>query len=176
MTIRAWKILPLALPLFLLGVAGCAGGEKKESRTADDETAPAPPSDAKIQAAKMQQAAKDSEETKAALPPAGAAPKVKKVAANDRAEFDAAVKKWEEAKKNGLTKAEAKSLASKFASIAGSKPDVAAQAHFNAGTLLDGAGEQKDAESEYQAALSANPAYGPALNNLGEIYYRTGSP
>ena len=176
MTIRSISNLMKVLPLALAIAAGCAGGEKKEARTADDEAAPAPPSDEKIQAAKTQQAATAKEEEKAALPPSGAAPKVKKVAASDRAEFDAAVKKWEEAKKNGLTKAEAKSLASKFSSIAGSKPEVAAQAHFNAGTLLDGAGEQKDAEAEYQAALSSNPAYGPALNNLGEIYYRTGSP
>jgi tetratricopeptide (TPR) repeat protein len=164
------------LVAFLLVTAGCAGGsgEKKEARTADDEKAPPPPSDEKIQEAK----AKQEEKKPANQPTADAQLKAKKAAVVDRAEFDATVKKWEDAKKDkdGLTKAEAKSLGSKFASLASSHPDLAAQAHFNAGTLYDQAGDAKEAESEYNAALGANPAYGPALNNLGEIYYRTGSP
>ena len=53
---------------------------------------------------------------------------------------------------------------------------LAAQAHFNAGTILEGCGDDKDAESEYQAALSANPAYGPALTNLGGLYYKQNNP
>ena len=162
------------LMAFCLVATGCAGGEKKEAKTANDEAAPPPPSDEKIQEAKQKQAKQHEEKVAAAESPA----KAKKAAVVDRADFDAAVKKWEEAKggKGGLTKAEAKSLSSKFASLASSHPDLASQAHFNAGTLLDQAGESKEAEQEYQAALSANPAYGPALNNLGEIYYRSGSP
>jgi tetratricopeptide (TPR) repeat protein len=153
--------------------AAACGGKEPAARTAADEKAPPPPSDAEIAAAKKKQ-----EEKTAPAPPSAnpAAAKAKKVAANERAEFDALVKKWEDAKTTGkLDAGTAKSLASKFASMASSHPDLAAIAHFNAGTLYDSVGEQKDAESEYQAALQANAGFGPALNNLGEIYYRQGA-
>jgi len=156
--------------------AAACGGKEPAPRTAADEKAPPPPSDAQIAEAKK----KEAEKEKAAPAPPTANPaataKAKKVAANERADFDGLVKRWEEAKSQGkLDAGTAKSLASKFASMAGSHPDLAAIAHFNAGTLYDSVGEQKDAESEYQAALQANAGFGPALNNLGEIYYRQGA-
>ena len=52
----------------------------------------------------------------------------------------------------------------------------AAQAHFNAGTVLESCGYDKDAESEYHEALAANPAYGPAMANIGELYYKQNNP
>jgi len=160
----------LALALFGAGCAGGAG-EKKEAKTAADENAPPPPSDEKIEAAKQQQAIQEQAKPKALTK------EEKKKRALDRADFDGAVAQWEAAKKAGPIKAEtARSLAAKFKSIAGSHPDVAAQAHHNAGVLLDQAGDAKDAESEFNAALSANPAYGPAIASLGEVYYRSGSP
>lgn len=165
------------LPLALVFVIGCATpGQKATPRSALDEDAPAPPSDEKIHAAKVVEQKKQEE---AVVAPIGqkATPQQKKLALADRADFDQTVQKWEAAKKQGgLSAKEARALAAKFQSVASSKPQTAAQAHFNAGTLYDHAGDAKEAESEYQAALAANPAYSPALNNLGEIYYRTGSP
>ncbi len=52
---------------------------------------------------------------------------------------------------------------------------MAAQAYFNAGTILDGCGDEKGAIEQYQAALANNPKFGWALNNLGEIAYRHGN-
>ena len=153
--------------------AGCAGGsgEKSNSRTAADENTPAPPSDDKIQEAK----AKQEQQKQAAAQAIFDKEKQKKLAA-DRADFDALVKRWEELKAKGpLSSSDLSSLASKFKSQASSHPDLAAQAHFNAGTLLEESGDAKEAESEYNAALSANPAYSPALGNLGELYYKQGA-
>jgi tetratricopeptide (TPR) repeat protein len=165
------------LTIAMLCFAACGGGagEKKETRTAKDEAAPPPPSDEQIQEAQEKKKAETEKksETEAEVPVA----QKKKIAASERADFDAAVAKWQEAKKAGpITRDAAKSMASKFSSLASQHPTVAAQAHFNAGTLLEFAGDQKGAEGQYNDALAANPAYGPALNNLGEIYYRTGSP
>ena len=100
-----------------------------------------------------------------------------KISASAKAEFDAAVKKWEAAKKakggmsRGRLQGAGVELLAHLATAA-----LAAQAHFNAGTILESCGDDKDAESEYQAALSANPAYGPAMTNLGELYYKQNNP
>jgi Tfp pilus assembly protein PilF len=158
----------VALLLAASAVGGCATtgqpvakGEEDEAAAAKNETAPKPPSTEKIQEAKQQQKA---------------APKIEgpKISASAKAEFDAAVKKWDTAKasKTGIT--DCKGLASSFSRI--SEPALAAQAHFNAGTILEGCGYDKDAESEYHAALSANPAYGPAMANLGGLYYKQNNP
>ena len=160
----------LALLLAATAVGGCATtgtpvakGDEDEAAAAKNETAPKPPSSEKIEAAKQQQAAKPKAEGP-------------KISASAKAEFDAAVKKWETAKasKTGINPADCKGLASTFSRI--SEPLLAAQAHFNAGTILEGCGYDKDAESEYHAALSANPAYGPAMANLGEMYYKQNNP
>jgi tetratricopeptide (TPR) repeat protein len=142
-----------------------AGGDDEEA-AAKNETAPKPPSDDKIQAAKQEQAAAKKQ-------PAAAAPKI---SASVKAEFDGAVKKWETAKasKTGINPADCKGLAANFSRI--SDGQLAAQARFNAGTILEGCGYEKDAEGEYQAALSANPAYAPAMANLGQIYWKQNNP
>jgi Tfp pilus assembly protein PilF len=148
-------------------VGGCATtgtpvskGDEDEASAAKNENAPKPPSSEKIAEAKQAK-------------PKNQGPKI---SASAKAEFDAAVKKWETAKasKTGINPADCKGLASSFSRI--SEPALAAQAHFNAGTILEGCGYDKDAESEYHAALSANPAYGPAMANLGEMYYKQNNP
>jgi tetratricopeptide (TPR) repeat protein len=158
-----WMVVSLGLAL-----AGCGGPQaesKKGSgggggRTAADENAPPPPSDEKIQEHQEQQKAQP----------------VKKVSANVRADFDAAVARWEAGKKNNTLNSDCRSLASEFDGVARSHKELAAQAFFNAGTLLDLCGDDKGAEDKYKASLDANPGYGFALNNLGEIYYRRGNP
>jgi tetratricopeptide (TPR) repeat protein len=148
-------------------VAGCATTGTPVSKNDEDEVAaknenaPKPPSDEKIQAAKQTQK------------PAAQQPKISAAA---KADFDTAVKKWDAAQKvkGGMTPGDCKSLASNFSHI--SEPALAAQAHYNAGSILESCGYDKDAESEYQAALSANPAYGPAMANLGGLYYKQNNP
>jgi Tfp pilus assembly protein PilF len=166
------KSYAFSLLLAASAVGGCATtgtvakGDEDEIAAAKNESAPKPPSDEKIQQAKQQQA--EAKKAPVAQQP--------KVSASAKASFDAAVKKWEAAKasKTGVTTGECKSLASGFSRI--SEPLLAAQAHFNAGTILEGCGYEKDAESEYQAALSANSAYGPAMANLGGLYYKQNNP
>src|SRR4051812_10009560 len=170
------KKLAIAFGMSGLLVAGC-GGPKAEggggAKTANDENAPAPPSDEAIQ--------KHQEKESAPPPPAAAGNAqartlAKKIAADERADSDAAFAKWEAAKKAGTVAQSCKSLASDFDSVARGHKTLAAQAYFNAGTLLDQCGDEKGAEDKYKAALDANPANGFALNNLGEIYYRRGNP
>jgi tetratricopeptide (TPR) repeat protein len=156
--------------------AACGGGEKKESETAasekkqegtrhnggyvakENETAPKPPSDEEM---KAKQAAADE--------------KAKKASANERADFQKLVDAYEDAKKKppGIP-ADDCSWARKFTTSFGGG-SFAAQAHFNAGTILEGCGKAKDAEGEYNEALKANPGYGPALTNLGSLYLRQGN-
>lgn len=162
----------LALLFAVSTVAGCAttgqpvAKNDEDEAAAKNETAPKPPSSEKIQEAKQQQ-----EQAKKQ-------PKVEgpKISASARAEFDAAVKKWETAQKQkgGMVTADCKGLAANFSRI--SEPGLAAQAHFNAGSILESCGYDKDAESEYHASLSANPAYGPAMANLGGLYYKQNNP
>src|SRR5438477_1226307 len=130
------------IALFALAVGGCATagkpvqkGDEEEgpgaapaAAAAKNESAPKPPSDAVIQAQKKAQ-------------PAASAPKV---SASAKAEFDGAVKKWTAAKeqKGGLSPADCKSLAGNFQSIR--DPLLTAQAHFNAGTILESCGHDKD--------------------------------
>jgi tetratricopeptide (TPR) repeat protein len=159
----------LALVFAASTVAGCATtgtavskNDEDETTAAKNETAPKPPSSEKIQEAKQEQ-----KKPKAEGP---------KISASAKAEFDAAVKKWETAQKakGGMATADCKGLAANFTRI--SEPALAAQAHFNAGTILESCGYDKDAESEYHASLSANPAYGPAMANLGGLYYKQNNP
>ena len=150
----------LGLGLALVGCGGPKSEEKAQPRTAADENAPPPPSDEAIE--------KHNEETKAAP--------VKKVSANVRADFDAAVAKWEAAKKAGTVATDCRSLAGGLRASGRSHKELAAQALFNAGTLLDQCGDDKAAEDKYKAALDMNPAYAPALSNLGELYFRRNNP
>jgi tetratricopeptide (TPR) repeat protein len=175
---KTLNVYGFAFLLASSAVAGCAttgtpvakGDEdeaaaKADAERAKNESAPKPPSDEKIQQAKQQQ--EQAKKAAAAQP---------KLSASAKAEFDAAVKKWETAKasKTGVLPGDCKGLAANFSRV--SEPQLAAQAHFNAGTILESCGHDKDAESEYQAALSANPAYAPAMGNLGGLYYKQNNP
>jgi superkiller protein 3 len=135
--------------LTLVGFTGAAFAQPKPDKKADAKPAAEKPD--------------KKEEKKAAAAPLG----------SKHPDFDKLVKEWDDAKAAGkLDAGTAKSLAKSFSSHA--KGDTAAIAHFNAGTLWETAGDSKAAEGEYQDALKANPNYWPAINNLGEMAYRTG--
>ncbi len=133
--------------------------KKREGRQdkARAETAPRPPSDEETKTKKV-----------------AADEKAKKASTGERNEFIAVVEKYEAAKKGppGIPAGDC-SWAKKFSSFGGGP--FAAQAHFNMGTILEGCGNLKEAESKYNEALKANPGYGPALTNLGHIYFKQGN-
>ncbi|MFI5288267.1 MAG: tetratricopeptide repeat protein [Polyangia bacterium] len=160
-----------------LGTIGCAGTSNKAgAQNADDEDTARPPGSAGSSGQQQQQGMSAAEQQAMQAKARAAAEQAKKVAAHERADFDATVERWDALKKAGpLSPADCHSLASKFESIAGSHPAVSAQSYFNAGTLLEQCASDKDAEQDYNRALQANGAYSPALNNLGEIYYRRGN-
>ncbi len=155
----------LAAAVLFAGAA--CGPEKKEEGTTPvaekkrerAETAPKPPGE---------------DDAKAKEKAAAAAAKAAKASTNERNEFIAVVEKYEAAKKTppGIPAGDC-SWARKFSSFGGGS--FAAEAHFNAGTILEGCGQVKDAEGEYNEALKANPGYGPALTNLGNIYFKQGN-
>lgn len=97
----------------------------------------------------------------------------------DRAAYEAAVKKWEETKEKdpkkavALTASNCKSYANKFLDAANSKT-YGADAHYSAGAVYDACGMHKEAATEYQAALAANPNHARALNNIGEAMFKKG--
>jgi tetratricopeptide (TPR) repeat protein len=157
--------------LFAFAVGGCATAGKPVEKGDEEPTAAGGGGGASAAAAKNETAPKPPAQVK--KQPEQAAPKL---SASAKSEFDGAVKKWTAAKeaKGGISPGDCKSLASNFSSIHDSQ--LAAQAHFNAGTILESCGYDKDAESEYQTALQANSGYAPALSNLGELYYKQGNP
>lgn len=168
MTLKGYGLAAL---LAISSVAGCATTGTPAAKSDDDELGPSnggggQPSAAE-QAARQKQ--REAAEKKAAAERA-------KLSMSVKAEFNQAVKNWETAKAQPtpMSKSQCQSLASAFTRI--HEPILAAQAHFNAGTILEGCGEDKDAESEYQAALQANPNYGLAMANIGELYYKRGNP
>ncbi len=162
--------LAAALALTSTTVAGAAPkaaekkAEKKDAaaeKKAEKKDAAAEKKDDKADDA----AAKAAAEKKAAA--ASAADK-------ERAPYDAAIRKWEEAKKAGpINASNCKGLASKFLDAASHKP-YAADAHFSAGSIYDSCGMAKEADAEYRAALQANPNHARAINNIGEAFFKKG--
>ena len=165
MTLKAYGLASL---LAITSVAGCATTGTPVAKSDEDEGpgGQGAPSAAEQAAQAKQRAAAEKK----------AAAERAKLSASVKAEFANAVKKWEAAKEQAtpMTASQCQSLASSFTSI--KEPVLAAQAHFNAGTILEGCGQDKDAENEYQAALQANPNYAPAMANIGELYYKRGNP
>jgi tetratricopeptide (TPR) repeat protein len=97
-----------------------------------------------------------------------AAPAKPAAAPDAKEAFNKAIKKYDEAKKAGLKKDACAGLASKFAAI-----DLV-EAKFNEGVVWEECGDVAKAEQIYQAVLQKNANYGPAINNLGQIYFSRG--
>lgn len=161
MPFTRFKQYGLAALLATTSVAGCATSGGGQGPSGAKAVTPS----ATETAAQRQQ--REAAEKKAAAARANLPEKVK-------AEFADAVKKWEAAKKQPtpMTASQCQSLAANFTSIR--EPLLAAQAHFNAGTIFEGCGQTKEAESEYHAALQANSGYAPAMANIGGLYYKRG--
>ncbi len=105
--------------------------------------------------------------TKAAMRPK------RKISGEAKAEFKKAVKAYKQAIKTGINKNNCAKLASDFADLYASFPKII-EAKFNEGVVWEECGDLTKAEQAYQQLLSKSPKFGPALNNLGQIYFSKG--
>ena len=107
---------------------------------------------------------------------AGAAqiiPKEKKraISADQRADFDKAMQRYQAAKKSGgVTGSECSSVSDAFKQVADSSPGLP-EARFNQGAVLAECGRQEDAARIWQGLK-----YGPAIANLGYMAWKRGEP
>lgn len=103
---------------------------------------------------------------------AAMAPK-RKISGEAKAEFNKAIKAYKQAEKTGINKSNCESLASEFADLYESFPKLL-EAKFNEGVVWEECGELAKAEQAYQQLLGKHPQFGPALNNLGQIFFSKG--
>lgn len=73
-----------------------------------------------------------------------------------------------------LSPDECKSFAKDFVKAGEKEKGREAEGLFNAGSVYDLCGQEKDAEGLYNQALSKNPKFAPAMSNLGVIYQKRG--
>jgi tetratricopeptide (TPR) repeat protein len=91
-----------------------------------------------------------------------------------KSDFKDAAKTYEQAHKTGINKSNCGSLAQAFADVYQQYPKVA-EAKFDEGVVWEECGDLAKAEQAYQAVLQRHPNFGPALNNLGQIYFSRGN-
>lgn len=140
----------LILSLLAASLLVACGGPKGDPKNPGD--VPPPPPDGKQVAAQPQ----------------------RKVSKEAKVDFKDAIKAYEAAKKSGgITKANCSSLAAEFADVYASHPKIP-EAKFNEGRIYEACGRVRDAERIYQAVVQRHPNFGPALNNLGQIYFSRG--
>jgi len=100
-------------------------------------------------------------------------PKEKKraISADQRADFDKAMQRYEAAKKSGgVSGSECSSVSDAFKQVADSSPGLP-EARFNQGAVLAECGRQEDAARIWQGLK-----YGPAIANLGYMAWKRGEP
>jgi Tfp pilus assembly protein PilF len=157
--------LVLALSLSLGGMSlsaiGCGGEQKpaaKNAASANEETG-------------TMEGATDHE----TISKAGAAdliPKEKKraISEDQRADFDKAMTRYQNAKKSGgLSGGECDSVSEAFKRVADGNPGLL-EARFNQGAVLAECGRQEDAARIWQGLK-----YGPAIANLGYLAWKRGN-
>jgi tetratricopeptide (TPR) repeat protein len=89
-------------------------------------------------------------------------------------DFAEAAKSFQMAQKTGLNKSNCAEVAGAFGRVYESHPKVL-EAKFNEGVVWEECGDLAKAEQIYNALLNKHPNYGPALNNLGEIFFSRGN-
>jgi tetratricopeptide (TPR) repeat protein len=142
---------------FLLG--GCGGGQTPPPRTAKDETAVSQGEGGGAGAAAV-----------AAVPVRPA----REVSGEAKQDFDAALKKYQAAAKTGVNRSNCGDLAAAFAHVYDAHPKLP-EAKFNEGVIWEECGDLAKAEQAYQQVVGKHPAFGPALNNMGEILFVRGN-
>lgn len=97
------------------------------------------------------------------------------VSGEAKSSFEAALKKYSAAKSaNGqFDKGQCGDIAEAFDDVFKAHPKIV-EAKFNVAVIWENCGDVSKAEQAYQAILDKQPDFGPALNNLGQLYYRRG--
>jgi len=108
--------------------------------------------------------------TKMAIPKKPA----RKVSKEAKKDFAAAVEKYEAAKKSGINRSNCGALANTFAELYQDHPKLV-EAKFNEGVIWEECNDVKKAMQVYEAIMRKHPSFGPAINNIGQIYFTRGN-
>lgn len=144
-TVRTIAILALA------AAAGCGGSQssKKDMTTLASDAPPPPPGG------------------DARMPPRDISGEAKK-------DFSSAVSFYLEQGKGGWSVESCQAAARRFEQVAQTHGKLV-EARYNAGLSYQNCRMMKDAEQQYQAALSIHSSHAPSLSNLGQIYFLGGN-
>ena len=89
--------------------------------------------------------------------------------------FKDAIKAYNDAMKaGGINASNCEDIAEKFGDVYADYPKVP-EAKFNQGAVLEECDKAADAERVYQELIKKHPKFGPALNNLGQMYFKKGA-
>lgn len=107
-------------------------------------------------------------------PAPDAAPARADVSRDAKSDFRKAADFFAEKEKGAWSSNDCETAASQFRSVA--KEHKLVEAAYMAGLSMHRCNQLGDAQKAYEDALRMDPNYGPALSNLGDIYYRQGKP
>ncbi|HEY2902948.1 MAG TPA: tetratricopeptide repeat protein [Polyangia bacterium] len=103
-------------------------------------------------------------------------PKEKKrdLTADQKADFAAAMERYQAAKKSGgLSASECSSVSEAFRAAADANPNVP-EARFNQGAVLQECGREAEAVRIWEGMTEGKSKYGPAMTNLGYVAWKNG--
>src|SRR6185436_17970438 len=150
-----------ALALALAGCASTSGGTKTGREPLPDE-------EGKGGAAVTERETISTKNAEQIIPKE----KKRNISADARADFEKAMKRYQDAKKGdgGLSRSECSSVSDAFKRVADDNPGLL-EARFNQGAVLFECGRSDDA-----ARIWEGLKYGPAITNLGYIAWKNNEP
>jgi len=142
----------LSTAALALALAAACGGKPKSGLTTPGKHVPPPPDITNIK------------------PDDGKGPAVSEAAQSD---FASAADFYAQQDKAGWTEATCRQAADKFAAVVATHHDLA-DAQYMVGRSYHNCKMSREAEEAYQATLKIKPNHGPAISNLGELYFAAG--
>lgn len=148
--LRTMKIEHAVAAALALVAGACGGSSATSKQDLDRQAAAAPP------------------------PPSPRTQVNRDISGEARKDFARAVALYQEKAKAGWDRDACVAAARRFEEVAGAYPKMV-EAHYNAGLSYQNCRMLKDAEGQYQAALTIQSNHGPSLSNLGQIYFQGGN-
>jgi len=142
----------LTLTLLTAALAAACGSTPKTGLEKGTKGVPPPPDVTKVK------------------PDTGPAPVVSEAAQND---FASAAAYYDEQDKAGWSDSTCRQAADKFAGVVATHKDLA-DAQYMVGRSYHNCHMAREAEEAYQATLKIKSNHGPAISNLGELYFQAG--